>query len=836
MELSELISFQSNRYRLDFIRKNRKNIVPFVGAGISKACGLYTWHELLEKLSEEYFIIDEIQRLKTEKDVFEFADKIVNISGNPEMIMRRIKELFAESRVEMTNVPYLLVSMFSPMIITTNYDTLLEEASANLRVGEIKPLLPCLVGQMNDAIQLNERKLLKLHGSVEEISSFIFSSEQYKKYYGERGNRENRILPSYLQRIFESKKVLFVGCSLDKDYTLEILEECIKKNHNISHFAIVPYSRDNKKQVLRQRELTRLGIEPIYYPEGDYKAVDKLINYLAGENNFTLSVKNILSNISGSSEEESFNNDIFISLLKESFYNTAINFPELLDIDTVISRFEDDIIEDIGHERKQSDTVFEICMYVFSKYIRTGYVRCEQEVINYFKEQFINNTLKESKIKDLLSKKWSIDYNLLNNKKLNMTWLENVSSEDINNYAIDYIKKLQYKNGMDCTNIDIIYNNAKILLENTRERLDFDIRRKLLNSIGSFGYFCKDYKTAERYLEECIKYIEDSGRKDKDIMLFKAKCYANLAITRGAMKDIDINKILEATEKDISLKIEYGESDFWLSRSLNFYATVMKEINPFKAIDIYLDSVKIKKKLIKFGQNTEEECELTASWATTIFNIGLLAKDIELYELAYKIISFGNKYRFETVNECNRDYCSSLNIIAELELYVHEKKNLEWLLRGMQSRIDLPKGLSNMLAHTWYICAYYFYLQKDYKVATAYIEEAFSEARKEGAIFDFRQEIRLRLLLGKIKAVEKRRNAVSKEAERIYKDVIEDITCIYGKDSYYLIAPYRCLMKLKSTTSEFDKDEKYYLYLTDKYKQDIIDAEIKLEKYLKELK
>lgn len=35
MTLSELLDFQSNRSRLEEIRRNRRNIVPFVGAGIS---------------------------------------------------------------------------------------------------------------------------------------------------------------------------------------------------------------------------------------------------------------------------------------------------------------------------------------------------------------------------------------------------------------------------------------------------------------------------------------------------------------------------------------------------------------------------------------------------------------------------------------------------------------------------------------------------------------------------------------------------------------------------------------------------------------------------------
>lgn len=38
MRLSELLKLRQNRIRLDKICNNRRNVVPFVGAGISVAC------------------------------------------------------------------------------------------------------------------------------------------------------------------------------------------------------------------------------------------------------------------------------------------------------------------------------------------------------------------------------------------------------------------------------------------------------------------------------------------------------------------------------------------------------------------------------------------------------------------------------------------------------------------------------------------------------------------------------------------------------------------------------------------------------------------------------
>ena len=76
MKLSDLIHFQHNEGRLQEIKKDRKNIVPFVGAGISKGCGLYTWGELLRQIAVDYLTIEDIQKVEAKGDFFAYADQI----------------------------------------------------------------------------------------------------------------------------------------------------------------------------------------------------------------------------------------------------------------------------------------------------------------------------------------------------------------------------------------------------------------------------------------------------------------------------------------------------------------------------------------------------------------------------------------------------------------------------------------------------------------------------------------------------------------------------------------------------------------------------------------
>lgn len=84
-----------------------------------------------------------------------------------------------------------------------------------------------------------------------------------------------------------------------------------------------------------KRELSRLGIEPIYYPEGDFQAVKHLLGYIAEENNFISSFKSILLNNFSDDEISGIQLQIIVSLLKESFYCTALKYPQLLDMDNM---------------------------------------------------------------------------------------------------------------------------------------------------------------------------------------------------------------------------------------------------------------------------------------------------------------------------------------------------------------------------------------------------------------------------------------------------------------------------------------------------------------------
>lgn len=818
MNLYELITFQDNYEKLKFIQNHRRDIVPFIGAGISIDCGLFSWNELLDEIAKDFLTEEEIKLYHERKDWFGYADKIIEVTENPHLIMKRIRELFDKTPIKLTKSPYILLSSFSDLIVTTNYDTILEiAAKQNANSRQLKPLLPCLKGQIDEAIQINAKCLLKLHGSIEETSSFILTTEQYDAFYGKQGCQEKKPLLVYLEKLFSGKKMLFVGCSLDIDRTLMILCDCVKKYQRISHYAIVPWNKDKRKQLMRARQLIKMGIEPIYYPEGDFEAVGKLLSYLAIDNNFLEVSKKVIYDKIVEFDVQSLVSNTLYGMLKQSYYDTASELPDLLDDSFAPTDIE--LTESIRANLKinVNDTYYSILLKLFNLYVDAGIFHNKKFIKNEFEKIFSKVVLEEKSVMELSKKRWSLKNNLENLSEINNDWILQLSKEEVNDFASDLISKLQYKNGMSFADIRPAYIMAKQLEKNAGDMLEYTTKTRLLNSLGGFSYYFKDLQNGIKYLQKAVQLIESKQSKDSKEFLFLAKCYYNLALVLGYNGNTE--DALGAISKDMKLKIEYHESPQLYARTCDLYALICKEIDPFKAGMIYLETAQIKEEFAKKEYMSEQVArDMMASWATVLFNIGLLARDIGLYEIADRFVRLANFLRFPIVDICNKDYCNSLNVQAEINLALNKSYEAEKIVNIIKSKQELPKGFSLVMGHTWYICAYYFYYEKDYSSAVDYINRSL-DYLFEDDLLDAMQIIKSKMLLGaiiyKIKINDKGLRYQS--SDTIFEGIIEDIIKIYGEFSYYLSFPYRFLMmysedegKKKIYTLKYDAIFKLY--------------------------
>lgn len=773
--MSELLEIEFNRERLNAVRECRTNIVPFVGAGISCGCGLFSWKELLNALAQNYMSDEEIKYWNTQ-DCIAFADELVNKSSNESILLRRIQELFDKREIKLTTIPRIILQCFSPLIVTTNYDNVLELASVKSQRGSIQPILPCLQSQLNDAIQLNEYKLLKIHGSIEEASSMVFSSKQYNEAYSKDG-----IAHKYLSAIYMGKRILFLGCSLEDDLTAKLLKECRSDHAHLLHYAIVPI--ENNMSIFRKKNTLydSLGILPIYYPAGDYDAVEKIMNYLSAGEAFTSLVEMLFKNVDIYSHETREKNEILLSIVSRCFIDTADKYAYIYDIQIKKTKPEEILHPLITRAMYQRFSIYELIVSSFVEFLELGCVD-QTEAADYFKEQLSSYMLEESDITDYLEKHVFSKCFPEDIKEHFLTY--NLTNSEIETVGMQLTEKLQYKSGMKFDDEIAYYLDiAKSFVNNVMTRLKSDILAPLLRNMGVMCIFFRAFEDSCTYSSACIRLIENSPSPDVGCQAFLASVYNNLAMAEGYRKN-RFEHALKANAKDLQIKEKNNLRDLNWIRSKDFHATILKEINPFKAFPEYKECYEIKKE--RFLSDKSNECVIL-SLATTVFNIGLLAKDIGDIDSAYKLIKAANEIRFKYLSPYNKDYCSSINVLSELEIMLGLKVSSYSIQNAVEKRIDLPSQFSNTLPHSWYVCALYFYNKEKYSDAIEYIGKMRLSSKEYGTFFDLRQDIRGDILLIKSRAglgfVDEASDILLRDEKRLIDE--------YGDNSYYLIELYR---------------------------------------------
>lgn len=293
---SDIQKIRQNEYYLNCL-KEKRNIVPFVGAGISSCC-YPMWGEFLRG-----FILKDDERKELEdylqKGEYEEAASYVQ-KCTQGLFTDTVKRTFNASHMEVSHFySSLLVipRLASNLCITTNLDTMLEKAY-ELCKKEIKVITPDMQDQINDAIGTNCNYLVKLHGSYEESSKYVLTKEQYDKAYGIDSSKSidfNNPFVNALSRLMISRTLLFLGCSLQNDRTLHVLRQIMQKyNDHIQHYALLEMLEKDDEMIDRERKLADFGIRVIWYPIKQYDSIEVIIRELLINSSISVKSHNTL--------------------------------------------------------------------------------------------------------------------------------------------------------------------------------------------------------------------------------------------------------------------------------------------------------------------------------------------------------------------------------------------------------------------------------------------------------------------------------------------------------------------------------------------------------------
>lgn len=182
----------------------------FVGAGVSALSGAPTWKRLIHAISDRLG--------QARKDEYS-SDEYLQI---PQMFYYSLgenkEEYYTFVKAQLHSSPMLpnvihreMLNLNPVSFITTNYDTLLEDAAVqycqSFKVVSRDEDVPTIFG---------DRFILKLHGDFKH-NNFVLKEEDYLNY-----SDNFKLIETLVKSIFSTNTVVFIGYSLN-DYNIKLI-------------------------------------------------------------------------------------------------------------------------------------------------------------------------------------------------------------------------------------------------------------------------------------------------------------------------------------------------------------------------------------------------------------------------------------------------------------------------------------------------------------------------------------------------------------------------------------------------------------------------------------
>jgi hypothetical protein len=260
--------------RLSKAIKSRR-VVPFVGSGLSRQIDgtkFPSWSDLIAELltnaSNRGYIKDEqavdVSALIDSKQLA-FAAELIRKNTPRDEFMYFLESRFSFDTSAYALEEHLRLLRLEPnLIMTTNYDRLLEDAYARL-----KRRAP-VVGDFRDSVRIHNRLqrtktiinpiIFKIHGDIEDIDSMIICENDFKRI-----EYQEPTFNSILSNIFLNNVLLFIGYGMRDPEIIRHLEanNSLLRKSAQPHYALVPRRFSNRTEMAMWRDL--YNVETIVY-------------------------------------------------------------------------------------------------------------------------------------------------------------------------------------------------------------------------------------------------------------------------------------------------------------------------------------------------------------------------------------------------------------------------------------------------------------------------------------------------------------------------------------------------------------------------------------------
>ena len=248
-----------------------RNVILFVGAGVSASLGFPTWNRLIGKLGEELGYNKRLFPLYGDNLIL--AEYYALIKGhNPDMSRLLAAEAEWKQKVETSPVFRAIVDLDCPIIYTTNYDHLLEMAyesagKAYKRIVDVGDLV---------GLDPAETQIVKFHGDYTVEKSIVLTESSYF----ERLDFESPIDIKFRADAL-GKSILFLGYKLSDInirlllFKLDRLWQKSNSDNRPRSYIFLPTPNTVQERILESRGITAIVGEKMDKTEG---LLDFLLN------------------------------------------------------------------------------------------------------------------------------------------------------------------------------------------------------------------------------------------------------------------------------------------------------------------------------------------------------------------------------------------------------------------------------------------------------------------------------------------------------------------------------------------------------------------------------
>lgn len=234
---------------------SKRNLVVFVGAGVSANSGAPTWKQLMQIFADDLGI-----DLPQSLDYLRFAQCYYN--KHPQKYQKFLNEQLNRDWDPNAISKFLFQEYHPKYFITTNYDCILEKTALILNDTNYR-----VVCCNEDIPLIKDRAIIKMHGDFNNIN-IVLKESDYNEY-----SHKFKLVETFVKSVFATSVVIFVGFSADDPNVNQLyqwVKDILKEKQNPAYLIQIDNNiskAELKKQKILDRYFEQKGIYTINYKE-----------------------------------------------------------------------------------------------------------------------------------------------------------------------------------------------------------------------------------------------------------------------------------------------------------------------------------------------------------------------------------------------------------------------------------------------------------------------------------------------------------------------------------------------------------------------------------------